>query len=73
MVGWQLRDLRVLDPQLSTSYPSAILARETCLVVNLEFIKVLFMPAWIGLLPTPFPQNATPCTHAQARVRSNAH
>ena len=38
--GPQLRDLRLLDPQLSTSYPSAILARDTALVVNLEFIKV---------------------------------
>ena len=36
----QLRDLRLLDPQLSTSYPSAILARDDALVLNLEFIKV---------------------------------
>ena len=36
----QLRDLRLLDPQLSTSYPSAILARDSALVINLEFIKV---------------------------------
>lgn len=39
-VGMQLRDLRLLDPQLSTSYPSAILARDDALVLNLEFIKV---------------------------------
>lgn len=37
----QLRDLRLLDPQLSTSYPSAILARDSALVLNLEFIKVM--------------------------------
>ena len=36
----QLRDLRLLDPQLATSYPSAILARETAMVLNLEFVKV---------------------------------
>ena len=39
-VNLQLRDLRLLDPQLSTSYPSAILARDDALVLNLEFIKV---------------------------------
>lgn len=36
----QVRDLRLVDPQLATSYPSAILARESALVLNLEFIKV---------------------------------
>ena len=32
---------RLLDPQLSTSYPSAILARERAIVINLEFIKAI--------------------------------
>ena len=32
---------RLLDPQLSTSYPSAILARERAIVVNLEFVKAI--------------------------------
>ena len=31
-LGVQIRDLRLLDPQLSTSYPSAILCREQALV-----------------------------------------
>lgn len=31
----------LLDPQLSTSYPSAILARERAIVVNLEFVKAI--------------------------------
>ena len=31
----------LLDPQLATSYPSAILARERAIVVNLEFIKCI--------------------------------
>jgi hypothetical protein len=44
----QLRDLRLLDPQLSTSYPSAILARDDALVLNLEFIKVMKY-AWQGV------------------------
>lgn len=37
----QLRDLRLLDPQLAMSYPSAILCREKALVVNLEHIKCI--------------------------------
>ena len=38
---------RLLDPQLATSYPSAILARERAIVVNLEFIKcIIAMGAW---------------------------
>ena len=37
----QLRDLRLLDPQLALSYPSAILCRERALVVNLEHIKCI--------------------------------
>ena len=38
-MGVQLRDLRLLDPKLATSYPSAILCRERALVVNMEYIK----------------------------------
>ena len=34
-------DCRLLDPHLATSYPSAILARERAIVVNLEFIKCI--------------------------------
>lgn len=37
----QLRDLRLLDPHLATSYPSAILARDNALVLNLEFVKAV--------------------------------
>jgi magnesium transporter len=40
-LGIQLRDLRLLDPLLVTSYPSAILCRERSLVVNLEYIKMI--------------------------------
>lgn len=36
----QGRDLRIMDPSLATSYPSAILCRDRALVVNLEHIKV---------------------------------
>mmetsp|Transcript_11056 Transcript_11056/g.22082 ORF Transcript_11056/g.22082 Transcript_11056/m.22082 type:complete len:462 (-) Transcript_11056:532-1917(-) len=40
-IGIQLRDLRLLDPSLVTSYPSAILCREKSLVVNLEYVKMI--------------------------------
>jgi magnesium transporter len=40
-MGIQVRDLRLLDPKLATSYPSAILCREHALVVNLEHIKMI--------------------------------
>ncbi len=40
-LGIQLRDLRLLDPMLAASYPSAILCRDRCLVINLEFIKMI--------------------------------
>jgi magnesium transporter len=40
-LGIQLRDLRLLDPMLASSYPSAVLARDRALVVNLEFIKMI--------------------------------
>ena len=33
------RRRRLLDPQLATSYPSAILCRDKALVVNMEYIK----------------------------------
>ncbi len=40
------RDLRIMDPSLTTSYPSAILCRDKAMVVNLEHIKVC---VWGGL------------------------
>ncbi|BDA40371.1 magnesium transporter MRS2-B [Coccomyxa sp. Obi] len=40
-LGVQLRDLRLLDPQLHASYPSALLCRDKALVVNLEHIKCI--------------------------------
>ena len=46
----QLRDLRLLDPQLALSYPSAILCREKALVVNLEHIKCIITTDYILVL-----------------------
>lgn len=39
-LGVQTRDLRLMDPMFSSTYPSAILCRDKALVVNLEHIKV---------------------------------
>lgn len=39
--GIQLRDLRLLDPHLATSYPSALKSRESALIMNLEFVKAV--------------------------------
>jgi len=46
----QLRDLRLLDPQLALSYPSAILCREKALVVNLEHIKCIITTTHVLIL-----------------------
>jgi magnesium transporter len=46
----QLRDLRLLDPQLALSYPSAILCREKALVVNLEHIKCIITTTYVLVL-----------------------
>lgn len=35
-LGIQIRDLRLLDPLMTSSYPSCILCRDKALVVNLE-------------------------------------
>ena len=49
-LGIQLRDLRLLDPQLAHSYPSAILCREKALVVNLEHIKCIITTDQVGAI-----------------------
>ena len=40
-LGVQARDLRIMDPNLATTYPSAILCREKAMVINLEYIKAI--------------------------------
>lgn len=40
-LGIQTRDLRLLDPHMATTYPSAILCRDKAIVVNLEHIKAI--------------------------------
>lgn len=40
-LGVPLRDLRVLDPQLSSSYASAVLCRERAIVISLEQVRCI--------------------------------
>lgn len=49
-LGIQVRDLRILDPAMATSYPSAILCREKALLVNLEHIKCIITTSYLLLL-----------------------
>jgi hypothetical protein len=46
-LGIQTRDLRLLDPGLSTTYPSAILCRDKAIVVNLEYLKVIITTSFV--------------------------
>lgn len=49
-LGVQVRDLRILDPAMSTSYPSAILCRDKALLVNLEHIKCIITSQYVLVL-----------------------
>ncbi len=49
-LGVQSRDLRLLDPKLATSYPSAILCRDQALVVNCEHVKCIITRHYLLLL-----------------------
>lgn len=40
-LGIQTRDLRLLDPKFTGTYPSCILCRDKSIVVNLEHIKAI--------------------------------
>lgn len=46
-LGLQPRDLRLLEPQVSGSHPSAILTREKAIVVNLEAVKCICTPDYV--------------------------
>ncbi|KAI3437682.1 hypothetical protein D9Q98_000131 [Chlorella vulgaris] len=69
-LGVQLRDLRLLDPQLATSYPSAILARERAIVVNLEFIKCIIAMDNIYITNLDDPNTQSFVEELQRRLRT---
>ena len=48
-LGVQLRDLRVLDPTLACSYPSALFCRDKALIVNLEDINCIITTEFVLL------------------------
>lgn len=58
-LGVHGRDLRIMDPSLATSYPSAILCREKALVVSLEHIKVIITTSNV-LVMNPEDENVLP-------------
>ncbi len=58
-LGVQVRDLRILDPALASTYPSAILCRERALIVNLEHIKVIITTTYV-LVINPEDENVLP-------------
>eukprot|EP00884_Botryococcus_braunii_P008671 jgi/Botrbrau1/17805/Bobra.0127s0054.1 len=49
-LGVQARDMRLLDPMLNSSYPSAILCRDKALVCNLEHIKCIISTDYVLVL-----------------------
>lgn len=46
-LGVQQRDMRILDPNFSNSYPAAILGRENALVLNIEEYKVIVTTTYL--------------------------
>lgn len=58
-LGVQGRDLRIMDPSLATSYPSAILCRDKALVISLEHIKVIITTGNV-LVMNPEDENVLP-------------
>ena len=45
-LGLEPRDLRLLDPRLADSYPSALLTRGAAVVVRLDTVKAVVTPDW---------------------------
>lgn len=46
-LGVHLRDLRVLDPSLACTYPSALFCRDRALIVNLEDINCIITAGFV--------------------------
>lgn len=47
-----MRDLRLLDPSLSTHYPAAVLIRDKAVVINLEYIRAIITAEYVLVLYT---------------------
>uniref|UniRef100_A0A7S0UPT9 Magnesium transporter n=1 Tax=Polytomella parva TaxID=51329 RepID=A0A7S0UPT9_9CHLO len=46
-LGVQLRDMRLLDPNISTAYTSAILCRDKAIIVNIEHVKAIITTDYV--------------------------
>lgn len=68
-LGIPLRDLRILDPLLATSYPSALLAREKSIIVNIEFIKMIISLDKCYVTNLDDPNTADFIDHLQHRLK----
>lgn len=60
------RDVRILDPLVSTPYPTALLIREKALVVNMEAVRMIicadqcYVRFFLDRFPNPGSQNISP-------------
>lgn len=72
-LGIQVRDLRLLDPAMATSYPSAILCREKALLVNMEHIKCIITTNYLLLLNADQPSVLQFAESVQFRLTHPTH
>jgi len=72
-LGIQVRDLRLLDPAMATSYPSAILCRDKALLVNMEHIKCIITTHYLLLLNADQPSVLQFAEDIQFRLAHATH
>ena len=63
-----VRDLRMLDPQLSTTFPAALLVRENAIVVNLEGIRAVITVDHVLLFSHSGPKVTAFVTNLQLKL-----
>lgn len=72
-LGIQVRDLRLLDPAMATSYPSAILCRDKALLINMEHIKCIITTKYLLLLNADQPSVLQFAEDMQFRLAHATH
>lgn len=72
-LGVQVRDLRLLDPAMATSYPSAILCRDKALLVNMEHIKCIITTGYLLLLNADQPSVLQFAEDVRYRLTNTLH
>ena len=63
-----VRDLRMLDPQLSTTFPAALLVRENAIVVNLEGVRAVITVDHVLLFSHSGPKVTAFVTNLQLKL-----